>query len=377
MNTPSRSSGPILFFSTMEGASWAGSEELWFETAMRMLDRGWPIAASMQKWPQPADQLTALRKRGVPVIERGVPSAPMRLLHKIHPGQKYSWLRKINPRFIFLSQGASWSEGTIEAGEAILSCGAPYAMVSHCAYPWYWPPDHNAARMRRIFNNARVSYFVSKANLALTRMQTGDPMTNARIVRNPFKVDYDEPLPWPNGDNFRLAYPARLEPGVKGHDLLFQALSGEVWRNRKLTVTLYGRGDHAEIVRSLQKSFDVPNVVFGGFVEPREMWRQNHAMVLSSRAEGLPVVLVEAMLCGRPAILTDVGGNSEVVEDGVTGFLAREATARGIGDALERAWQRRDQWKSMGECAGKRIREKIPRDPAGILVRELEEVIPR
>lgn len=38
---------------------------------------------------------------------------------------------------------------------------------------------------------------------------------------------------------------------------------------------------------------------------------------------------MEAMLCGRPCIVTDVAGNTEVVEDGVTGFVACDAKIAG------------------------------------------------
>jgi glycosyltransferase involved in cell wall biosynthesis len=88
----------------------------------------------------------------------------------------------------------------------------------------------------------------------------------------------------------------------------------------------------------------VRNVRLGGFATPRDIWRENHVLVLASRAEGLPIVVVEAMLCGRICIVTDVGNNTEVIEDGVDGSIAKCASATGIRDALERAWERRTEW---------------------------------
>src|SRR5207245_589821 len=70
-----------------------------------------------------------------------------------------------------------------------------------------------------------------------------------------------------------------------------------------------------------------------------------------SYAEGTPLALVEAMLCARPAVVTDVGGNAEWVEEGATGFLAAAPTARSIGDALERAWGARERWPALGHAA--------------------------
>jgi glycosyltransferase involved in cell wall biosynthesis len=356
----------------MEGNPWGGSEELWFEAAMGMAERGWQAVASVLKWPNPAYQLADLRRRNVPVHERGVASAPFRLLHKIYPTLRYSWLRGIRPRFVILAQGANWSLPTIEIAEALIRLDIPYVVISQCAYPWYWPPDETANRLRTALCKAQASYFVSRANLALTELQVGAPLENAKVVRNPFRVDYRQPLPWPAGDTLRLASVARLEPGFKGQDLLFEALSADVWRHRKLHVTLYGRGQQTETVHALHRRFRLGHVSFGGFVEPPEIWKQNHAMLLASRAEGLPITVVEAMLCGRPCIVTDVGGNAEVLEDGVTGFIASEVTARGIGDALERAWQRKEDWRAIGQRAAARIRELCPHDPAATLIRELE-----
>jgi glycosyltransferase involved in cell wall biosynthesis len=80
------------------------------------------------------------------------------------------------------------------------------------------------------------------------------------------------------------------------------------------------------------------------------------------------------MLCGRPAIVTDVAGNAELVTDGTTGFVAESATRRQLSEAMERAWARRQDWESMGKAAARQIREMIPRDPAAEFARKLAEV---
>ena len=57
--------------------------------------------------------------------------------------------------------------------------------------------------------------------------------------------------------------------------------------------------------------------------------------MLPSRFEGLPLALVEAMLCPRPAVVTNVAGNTEVIEDGETGFVAAAPTAGHLDEAME------------------------------------------
>jgi glycosyltransferase involved in cell wall biosynthesis len=72
---------------------------------------------------------------------------------------------------------------------------------------------------------------------------------------------------------------------------------------------------------------------------------------MPSRSEGTPLALVEAMICGRPSVVTDVGGNLEWVEEPRNGFIAEAPTVRSFGKALERAWMARDRWPSLGAAA--------------------------
>jgi glycosyltransferase involved in cell wall biosynthesis len=76
----------------------------------------------------------------------------------------------------------------------------------------------------------------------------------------------------------------------------------------------------------------------------------------------LPLSLVEAMMSGRPAIVTNVGGNAEVIEDRVTGFLAAP-TEDSIDAVLDEVWERRQELREMGQLAANRIRKLVPAKP--------------
>jgi glycosyltransferase involved in cell wall biosynthesis len=103
-----------------------------------------------------------------------------------------------------------------------------------------------------------------------------------------------------------------------------------------------------------------------------QIWQENHALVLASRLEGLPLVVVEAMLCGRPVIATNVAGNAEVVKDGITGFLADAPAASSFRVALERFWERRSGLKSMGETAARAIRKQVAPEPAKVFAEKIK-----
>jgi glycosyltransferase involved in cell wall biosynthesis len=105
-----------------------------------------------------------------------------------------------------------------------------------------------------------------------------------------------------------------------------------------------------------------------------DVWREHHALALPSRSEGLPLALLEAMLCGRPAVVTDVGGNAEAITDGVSGFLADAPTVGAFDEALERAWERRADWSRMGRAAAAAARAIVPADAGRELAGELQAI---
>jgi glycosyltransferase involved in cell wall biosynthesis len=96
---------------------------------------------------------------------------------------------------------------------------------------------------------------------------------------------------------------------------------------------------------------------------------------MPSRLEGLPLAIIEAMLCGRPVVATDVAGHAEVIEDGVTGFLAKAPTVACVGRTLERFWARKEDAREIGATASKRIRQLVPPDPARVFADKIWDLL--
>jgi glycosyltransferase involved in cell wall biosynthesis len=133
-----------------------------------------------------------------------------------------------------------------------------------------------------------------------------------------------------------------------------------------LKIVFYGhdQGNKKQLLELIKMHGLEDQLVFEGFSNNVEdIWRDNHALLLPSRYEGAPLVVIEAMLCNRIAITTDIGRNRELMDDNDSGFVAAGATIDLLDDALERAWEKRDQWKEMGQLAGKHIRQRYPEDP--------------
>jgi glycosyltransferase involved in cell wall biosynthesis len=195
--------------------------------------------------------------------------------------------------------------------------------------------------------------------------QIGEKLPNGLVVWNPNNVAASDLLPWPGkAEPYRLASVARLEPGAKGQDVLFKVLSQPEWRDRPIELNLYGSGPFEKVLRKMVDRLQLTNVHFHGHVANiADIWQRNHLLAMPSRQEGLPLSLIEAMSCGRPAVVTDVGGNAELCVDGETGFVASAAAVEPFSDALERAWTHRAEWPRLGVAAHHRVRKIVPTEP--------------
>lgn len=289
-------------------------------------------------------------------------------------GWEPSWRKIVNfkPDLVCVSHGSAICG--LKWMSLCRVAGIPYVSLAQANSEHWWPEDRVVQGISEAYEGARRAYFVSRSNLALFERQIGLSLSNGEVVWNPFNVGWEARPAWPDGDKtIQLACVARLEPAAKGQDLLFQVLALPKWRGRPLSLTLFGKGPCEKGLRRLaEREGILDRVRFGGHVaDIEDAWRTHHALALPSRYEGLPLSLVEAMLCGRPAIVTDVAGNTEPLEDNVTGFVAAAPTVRHLDEALERAWQRRHDWQEMGEAAAASIRRQIPQNPPRVFAEKL------
>jgi glycosyltransferase involved in cell wall biosynthesis len=367
-----------LFIMANEGHRWGGSEPLWSSTAERLVRRGNEVRVSVKDWGEPVPQIEKLRLAGCQIFYRdySIPPFLTRQIRKIFPRPDYrlTHVRTVGlgVDLVVISQGSN-TDGLVWM-EASQTAGLKYAVIAQSAVVYWWPDDEYAERLAKSYENANAAYFVSCANLELSRHQFGSLLRNAKVVRNPFNVQYQARPPWPNGpsDQLALASVARLDVISKGHDVLLQVLGLPHWRERAITLSIIGEGPHERGLRRMAEALKLTNVRFAGPTDNiEEVWKKHHALVLASRFEGMPLVLVEAMLCGRPGIVTDVGGNRELVRDGTNGFLAKAATVPFLDEALDRAWESRMRLKEIGCAAASDVRQWVSPDPADDFANEL------
>lgn len=95
---------------------------------------------------------------------------------------------------------------------------------------------------------------------------------------------------------------------------------------------------------------------------------------MASTGEGKPLALEEAMACGRVAVVSDVAGNKELVDDGIDGFLASSYFPEPFAEALEIAWQKKSDWSAMGIKAQQKIIDTIDVNPQQTLINNIIQV---
>lgn len=357
----------ILFIPTNTWSPWGGSEFLWAQLATIFHENNYDTSIYIKKWltmpPELASLTSTIPTRFQPYVINDWHKGLLRLAGIEYPERAYKGIAKIRPDFAIISQGVNL-DGLIWM-KVCCDLGIPYVTISQAVQDFHWIDEATVLQLRTGYAGARANYFVSLANKLQTEKQIGDDVPHAEVIFNPFNVDYNQVPVYPEDDILQLACVARYDFYSKGQDILLETLNQKKWRERPLMINFYGKGFNEFIMRELIRRWGLSGITsLKGHVDPAEIWKTNHALILPSRYEGLPLALVEALLSARTAIVTDVSGNGEVLVDNVTGFLARACTCEMLDEAMERAWTVRKQWKHIGEAAREHVTGIIPENPA-------------
>ncbi len=152
----------------------------------------------------------------------------------------------------------------------------------------------------------------------------------------------------------------RLEE-QKGHDVLFAALARLVKNGLDFTLAVAGDGSRRSWLETQALSLGLaPRVQFLGQLEDvGGLLAAADAVLLPSRWEGLPLVLLEAMARARPIIASAVGGVRDAIDDGVHGTLVPPGDEAALAEALERLHRKADGAWRLGRAAAQRVRERF------------------
>ena len=148
---------------------------------------------------------------------------------------------------------------------------------------------------------------------------------------------------------------------VKDQTLLarafIQALQQAPALRERMRLVMIGEGPLRQKAQALLAEAGMADLAWlpGERSDVPAVMRGLHAFVLPSLAEGISNTILEAMACGLPVLATDVGGNADLVEAGVTGMIVPAAQPGPMAEVLV-------QWAEAPESAnsmGRRGRERI------------------
>lgn len=150
--------------------------------------------------------------------------------------------------------------------------------------------------------------------------------------------------------------PGRLVP-VKDHETLFSALATVP----DVHLAVLGDGELRQTLEGMAHSLGIAGRThFTGWWEDMPgALADLDVVVLSSRNEGTPVALIEALAAGRPVIATDVGGVRHVVQDSETGWLAPPGDPAALAELLRRVLEHRELAARLAAEGRRRVAQRF------------------
>jgi glycosyltransferase involved in cell wall biosynthesis len=205
------------------------------------------------------------------------------------------------------------------------------------------------------------------------------------VVHCGLEASFHEVAPAPLPDAPRVVCVGRLCE-QKGQRLLVEAAARLAAKGVALEVVLAGDGELRAELEALVRTRDLEKCVrITGWLSSRQVGEEilaARALVLPSLAEGLPVVLMEAMALRRPVLTTYVAGIPELVKSGENGWLVPSSDVEALTAALEELLARpAAELRAMGEAARRRALERHSIDTeaaklAALFGAAVENVIP-
>ena len=186
--------------------------------------------------------------------------------------------------------------------------------------------------------------------------QKTNPKQVVGIIYNGIDIENFKPKPEARPvNNFIITLGASRVTERKGIDYLIKALANLVPQYSQLLLRVMGEGDAREALEKLAKDLELEkNIEFIGRI-PREntapYYQEASIFVLPSFNEGMSNAMLEALASGLPLIATNTGGTSELVEEGVNGFIVKMRDSQDLTDRIEILMKDEDLRKRMGEAS--------------------------
>lgn len=173
-------------------------------------------------------------------------------------------------------------------------------------------------------------------------IHNGIPDVSPELRRDFSQTDASQPV--------RLVMVARIQPPQKDHETIIRALSQ--LKDINWEIDFIGHGD-ATAYETMAYDLGIAGRCNfrGEIVGIEPQLASKDALILTSQYEGLPISIIEAMRAGLPVIANNVGGNNELVQDGVNGFLTAYQDVDTLAQRLRMIIEDQALRAEMGQCS--------------------------
>jgi glycosyltransferase involved in cell wall biosynthesis len=350
----------ILFLSIMNGSHWGGSEEAWYRTALWMARNHYRVGIGCYDWREKQHRIDALQEAGCEVYllpnRKGLFKKPAikKALDKI-PFNAYD--------LVVVNQGG-WEEILHSPFKDLYKKLTNYVLVNH---------NYNEQAVLSFSRQKLLQQWISKA-----KMNFGATLQIFDVMEKHFNMVIDKKQTLINPVTFETESHASLYPNTDGactwimlaeldiarkaQDVLIETLAAAKWKSRNWTLHLYGRGKDVAMLEKLITEKGLSEKIFlKGFTnDVKQTLKDCHLLLQCTRIDAMPLSVVEAMAMGRPCVVSEVGDMPVWVEDHVNGFTCKGVTTEAVDEALERCWQQKENWRSMGQNAFNTFQKKYP-----------------
>jgi len=297
-----------------------------------------------------------LEEKGIPVHCCRVASR----LHPIHLWRLSRWLKENKADIVHTHMYSSNISGVIAARLAHIP-----VIINHIHSTHEWK-SWNRILMERLVDRFRIGTIaVSQYVKNLYLQKTGLACENKiRVLHNIARFS-----PKSIGDKARLrrepGFPpegpvvgtvARLVP-IKGVDIFIRAAAEVCGRRKDVSFVIVGEGKERRGLETMAEGLGLKRCLFfaGERQNIADFYDLFDIFVLSSRAEGFGIVILEAMHHDIPVIAAAVGGVPEIVVNGVTGILVPPESPQSLAEAIISLLDNSEQGRRLVEEARKRL----------------------
>ncbi len=166
-----------------------------------------------------------------------------------------------------------------------------------------------------------------------------------------------------SSDDFVAVLVARLHE-LKDHQTALRAVDAARQQIPGLRLLLAGDGDQRAAIEQTirERGLEKTVTLAGTRQDVADLLAAADVFLMSSISEGIPLTVIEAMAARRPVISTAVGGLPELIEHGVTGFLAPSRDDAALAKSLIELYRDGSLREQMAETAAQRANEKFSLD---------------